>query len=176
MQARSAAFSPHSFKAMATTARRFTAHTNQANADAQRKREIGHIHQGKAALGWSDDDYRFHLSNLTGLTSSAKLDAAGRRKVLAHMAQCGFAPKATTFKPFDQATKIKWLWRKLGEAGGTKDSSSAALLAFVGRTTSTGVADVKFLTVAQASTVIEALKSWLDRAKRAQVKEGGANV
>ena len=60
---------------MATTTRHFTAHSNTGNVDAQRKRELGHIHQGRAALRWSDDDYRFHLRNLTGKSSSAELDA-----------------------------------------------------------------------------------------------------
>ncbi len=152
------------------TTRRFTAHTNTANAAAQRKRELGHIHQGKAALHWSDDDYRVHLVTLTGKASAAELDAAGRRKVLDHMARLGYTPKGSNFKPFDQAAKIKWLWRKLAEAGGTRDGSDAALMAFIGRTAGMSVADVKFLPVAQASTVIEALKSWLDRAKRAQAE------
>lgn len=159
---------------MATTTRRFTAHTNAANVDAQRKRELGQIHQGRAALHWSDDDYRFHLRNLTGKTSSKDLDAKGRRKVLDHMVTLGYTPKAAKFQPFDQAAKIKWLWRKVGAHGGLRDPSPAALLAFVGRTTGTGVADVKFLPTLEASKVIEALKAMLDRAKRAQIKEGGA--
>lgn len=153
---------------MATTTRRFTAHTNAGNADAQRRRELGHIHQGSDFLGWSKDDYRFHLRNLTGKSSSAELDAAGRRWVLDHMATLGYAPKASTFQPFDQAAKIKWLWKKIGEAGGLRDPSPAALLLFVGNATGTGVADVKFLPTLEASKVIEALKAMLDRAKRAQ--------
>ena len=157
---------------MATTTRRFTAHSNTGNADAQRKRELGHIHQGRAALRWSDDDYRFHLRNLTGKTSSAELDAAGRRKVLDHMATLGYAPKASTFKPFDQAAKIKWLWKKIGEHNGLRDPSQAGLLAFIGRTTGSGYSDVKFVPTMEASKVIEALKAMLDRAKRAQTKEG----
>ncbi|ODU36653.1 MAG: hypothetical protein ABT03_15535 [Comamonas sp. SCN 67-35] len=157
-----------------TTRRQFTAYTSQANAQAQRKRELGHIHQGKAALAWSDDDYRFHLRNLTGKTSASELDAAGRAKVLAHMATLGYKPKASTFKPFDQAAKIKWLWRKIGEANGLRDASPAALLAFVGNTTGTGYSSLDFLPTLEASKVIEALKAMLDRAKRAQAKEGRA--
>lgn len=157
---------------MATTTRRnFTAHANQANADAQRKRELGHIHQGKAALAWSDDDYRYHLFDLTGKTSAAELDAAGRAKVLALMATGGYKPKGSTFKPFDQAAKIKWLWKKIGAAGGLRDASEAALLAFVGRHTGKGVSDVKFLPTADASKVIEALKAMLTRAERAKLQE-----
>lgn len=156
---------------MATTTRRFTAHTNADNVDAQRKRELGHIHQGKAALGWSDDDYRYHLREWTGKASAAELDLAGRRKVLMQMETLGYTPKAAKFQPFDQAAKIKWLWRKIGEAGGLRDASPAALLTFVGRSTGARVSDLKFLPTAEASKVIEALKAMLDRAKRAQ---GGA--
>ena len=159
--------------ATTTTARRFTAHTNTGNVDAQRKRELGHIHPGKAALEWTNDDYQFHLQNLTGWSSAAQLDAAGRRKVLAHMATLGYTPKASKFQPFDQAAKIKWLWKKIGDEGGLRDPSPAALLLFVGNTTGTGVADVKFLPTLEASKVIEALKVMLDRAKRAQSKQGG---
>lgn len=150
---------------MTTTRRPFTAHANKASTDAQRKRELGLIHQGKAALGWSDDDYRYHLAQVTGKASAADLNAAGRRQLLDHLAACGWSPKRV-FKPFGQPEKIKWLWRKLGEAGALHDSGNAALLAFVARTTGMGVADVKFLPVAQASVVIEALKSWLNRATK----------
>jgi len=154
--------------------RSFTTHTNPVNMDAERKRELGQIHKGKADLGWSEDDYRFHLRNLTGKNSAADLDHAGRRKVLDHMAACGFKPKTKPFKPFDQADKIRWLWKKVGEAGGLREDSPAALLRFAGNTTGTGVSDLKFLPVKDASKVIEALKAWLDRAKRAQEKVQGA--
>lgn len=150
---------------------RFVAHTSPFAAKDQRRRELGHIHQGRTALGWTEDDYRFHLFEITGVASSADLDAAGRAKVLAHMAMLGFQPKSSNFKPFGQPEKIKWLWKKLDEAGGLRDGSPTALLVFVARTIGTTVSDVKFLPTAQASTVIEALKSMLDRAKRqAQVK------
>lgn len=145
-----------------------TLHTNEAKVQAQRKRELGWIHQGKAALGWSDDDYRYHLHQKTGKHSAAELDAKGRRLVLDHMAACGFKPKSAGFKHFGQADKIKWLWRKLGETGALHNTSNQALVAFIGRVTGMGVSDPKFLPVAQASTVIEALKDWLDRAKKAR--------
>lgn len=152
----------------ATSRIRFKAYTSQSNGDAQRKRELGHIHQGRQSLGWSDDDYRYHLRQQTGSTSSATLDSQGRAKILSHMAKLGFIPKASTFKPFDQAEKIKWLWKKLGDAGGLRDCSAASLLAFIARTTGTGYADIKFIPTSDAARVIEALKSMLDRAKRRQ--------
>ena len=148
------------------TTARLVVHTSPMAAKDQRRRELGHIHQGRTALGWTEDDYRFHLVAITGVASSADLDAAGRAKLLAHMAKLGYQPKSRSFKPFGQPEKIKWLWKKLDEAGGLRNGSPAALLAFVGRTTGTTVSDLKFLPTAQASKVIEALKSMLDRAKR----------
>ena len=154
---------------MATTQRRtFTAHTSKTNIEAARKRDLAEIHKGKKHLGWSDDDYKFHLRNLTGKSSSADMDAQERAKVLAHMGTLGYMPASRTFKPYTQADKIKHYWSELGKAGGLRDSSPQSLLAFVGRTTGTGVADVSFLPTAAASTVIEALKSMLARAKRAK--------
>ncbi|EED66867.1 phage protein GemA/Gp16 family protein [Comamonas testosteroni] len=120
---------------------RFVAHTSPFAAKDQRRRELGHIHQGRTALGWTEDDYRFHLVEITGAASSADLDAAGRAKVLAHMAKLGFRPKSRSFKPFGQPEKIKWLWKKLDEAGGLRDGSPTALLAFVGRTIGTEVSN-----------------------------------
>ena len=148
--------------------RRFTATTNQSKAAAQRKRELGHIHQGRAALGWSEDDYRYHLHQLTGHSSSADMDAAGRAKVLAHMATLGYKPKSSAFKPFTQAAKIQWLWRNIDEHGGLHDPCHTALMAFVARTTGMQVDSLDWLPVHEASNTIEALKAMLDRAKRAQ--------
>jgi len=144
---------------------RLVFHASPMAAKGQRRRELGQIHQGRTALGWTEDDYRFHLAEITGVTSSADLDAAGRAKVLAHMTRLGFQPRSSNFKPFGQPEKIEWLWKKLNEAGGLRNGSTASLLAFVSRTTGATVSDVKFLPTAQASTVIEALKSMLYRAK-----------
>lgn len=145
-----------------------TAHTNQVITDAQRKRDLGHIHQGKKALGWSEAEYRSHLFNLTEKDSASGLSTAERVKVLAFMADQGYKPKAQVFKPFDQTTKIKWLWKKIGEAGGLREATPQALLEFVNHHTNKGVSDVKFLPTQDASNVIEALKSMLNRADRAK--------
>ena len=109
-------------------------------------------------------DYRAILYEKTGKRSSAELDAAGRQAFIEHLQRCGW--KAAR-KPFTQADKIAWLWRKLGEAGGLRDASDAALMAFVGRTAGMGVSHLRFLPVAEASKVIEALKKMLDRANSA---------
>ena len=134
----------------------------------QRTRELGHIHQGRRALGWSEDDYRYHLRQQTGEATAASLNDLGRAKMLAHMAKLGYIPMGGTFRPFNQAEKILWLWKKVHQTGGLRDVSNASLMAFISRTTGAGYSDVKFLPTADATKVIEALKSMLDRAKRAQ--------
>lgn len=127
-----------------------------------RRNELAQIHIGVTALKWSDDDYRAILFAKTGKTSAAELDSTGRKRFLDHMRSCGWKGGQ---KPFTQAAKIAWLWRKLFEAGGTPDGSQAALLAFVGRVAGMGVSDLKFLPTADASNVIEALKARLNRSK-----------
>lgn len=153
--------------------RQLTAHTSSLNADAARKRDLGHIHQGKKSLSWSDEDYRFHLLNLTGKSSSGELDAAGREKVLSHMAKLGFKSKTRSFKPFDQAAKISWLWKKIGLAGGLRDCSQGALMTFVARTCGATYSDLKFIPTEQASKTIEALKAMLIRAESSQEPSHG---
>ncbi|APW38597.1 hypothetical protein RD110_16485 [Rhodoferax koreense] len=126
-----------------------------------RNADLARIHIGVAALGWSDDDYRVILQARTGVTSASQLDAAGRKAFLAHLETSGWKPAK---KPFSQADKIDWYWQQLVKAGGVKDGSKAAMMAFVGRTAGMGVADLKFLPTKQASAVIEALKAWHKRA------------
>lgn len=157
---------------MATTQRRtFTAHTSKTNIEAARKRDLAEIHKGKKQLGWSDDDYKFHLRNLTGKSSSADMDAQERAKVLAHMGTLGYKPASRTFKPYTQADKIKHYWSELDKAGVLRDSSTQSLLAFVARVTGASVDDVSFLPTSAASTVIEALKCMQARAARAELQE-----
>nr|WP_315237671.1 regulatory protein GemA [uncultured Albidiferax sp.] len=127
-----------------------------------RNAELAQIHIGVAALQWTDDDYRVILHSKTGHSSAGKLDAAGRRAFLDHLRACGWKPAK---KAFTQADKIQYFWEQLVAAGGVKDGSKAALMAFVGRTAGMAVSDLKFLPVQKASTVIEALKSWSNRCK-----------
>ncbi len=140
---------------------------NQAKAEAARKRELGWIHQGAAALAWSDDDYRYHLRHQTGKDSAKDLTASERAAMLRHLAACGWQRQQKD-RPFDQAAKIRWLWGKLANLGALRDSSDAALLTWLAHTTGIQVSHPKFLPNAQASNAIEGLKAWL---KRAETKE-----
>jgi phage gp16-like protein len=138
-----------------------------------RNADLARIHMGVAALGWNDDDYRAVLVAKTGKASAADLDAAGRKAFLDHLQRCGWKP---TKKPFTQADKIAWLWRKLGSAGVVRDQSPAALRAFVGRTAGMDVEHLKFLPSAEASKVIEALKAMLNRAASAAAARRAART
>jgi len=61
---------------------------------AYRRRELGLIHQAKAALKLDDDDYRDMLERLCGVRSAAALDSRGRFKVIAELERMGYKPKA----------------------------------------------------------------------------------
>lgn len=122
-----------------------------------RNADLAAIHVAKKHLNLSDEDYRAILMRQAGVSSARDLDHDGRRKVLAYL---------NAAKPFGQPELIAWLWRKLGEAGALQDTSKAALMTFVGRTASVGVSHLKFLPVADASKVIEALKAMLNRADK----------
>lgn len=127
-----------------------------------RNRDLAKIHMAKKQLNLGEEEYRAILLGRGGHSSSANLDHEGRTKVLAYFKQLGFKD----LKPFGQVEKIEWLWRKVGEAGVLRDTSKAALLAFVGRNTSAGVSHLKFLPVTEASKVIEALKAMLNRPRK----------
>lgn len=61
-----------------------------------RNRDLAIIHIAKKQLGLSEDDYRAMLQSYGGASSSAKLDHAGRQRVLAYLDGIGFKPKAST--------------------------------------------------------------------------------
>jgi phage gp16-like protein len=135
-----------------------------------RKNELAQIHIAIAALEWSDDDYRAILFAKTGKRSASELDSTGRKRFIEHLKACGWKGGAKPETP--RYTRQQWhvlmLWKDLGKAGALEDKSEAALTAFIGNLV--GISAVRFLDTATASKVIEALKSWLTRAKKAQKK------
>lgn len=68
-------------------------------------------------------------------------------------------------KPRDgwQADKIRRLWADLAAAGALQDGGDRALDAFVARMT--GVSALRFMAAKDGTRVVEALKSWLARAR-----------
>jgi phage gp16-like protein len=130
-----------------------------------RKNELAQIHIAIADLVWDDDHYRAILFAKTGKRSAGELDSTGRKRFIEHLKACGWT--GGNKAPAPRYSKQQWhalmLWRDLGKAGALTDKSDAALNAFIQGQCSAG--ELRFLGTGQASVVIEALKSWLKRAK-----------
>jgi phage gp16-like protein len=62
--------------------------------DATRKGELAMIHVAKKSLSLDDDAYRCILVEVTGKSSSAELDSAGRNALIDHFKKIGFKIKA----------------------------------------------------------------------------------
>lgn len=78
-----------------------------------RKRELAQIHIGKTELGLDDETYRMMLQRVAGVTSSADLDHAGRRRVIVHLRSRGWKNDKKRVTP-PAATKSKQtLMRKI---------------------------------------------------------------
>lgn len=140
----------------------------------RRRAELAQIHIGAEALGMDtkdpdpSSDYRSMLWTVGRVHTSSDLDYAGRQSVLAHLKSRGWknkpAIKAKTSRRLasdEVSKKIRALWIELRDAGALKDSSEAALNAYVHRITK--VSALEWLSWKQASLVIETLKKWLER-------------
>ena len=130
-----------------------------------RNTDLAKIHLAKKQLGMDDVAYR-EIVRAVGRVpsgSSKDLDHAGRQRVLDHLKACGFGPSTPTPPQGWQAHKIEQLWQQLGETGGLSDPSPGGLTKFI--QAKTGQSAARFLSVAQASALTEALKAWLKRAK-----------
>lgn len=155
--------------------------------DATRKRELGLIHMAKAFFaqrdGMTADDYRAVVREVTGKTSSADLDAAGREKLLQHFKAKGFVVKANPAKPGaarptfirePQVKKLMAMWYALAEAGAvaqpaSHEACSRALEAWAKEQLAThtlGPMDaLRFATGEQLNHLVEAMKLWGRRVK-----------
>ena len=140
-----------------------------ANSD-KRARLIKLIHVARRELGMQEDDYRQFLANipaLEGATSVANLTVPKLDMVLERLKAKGFKVVPKTAKPQGklandpQSRLIRHLWLSLHTAGKVRDSSEQALAKYVARLTK--VDQLQWLDGAQATTVIESLKSWLER-------------
>ena len=146
--------------------------------DPTRKRELALIHLAKATLGLSRDDYEHVLLTVTGKTSAADLDAAGRDKLLRHFKAKGFVVKAkagaarAAFIRAPQVKKLQAMWYALSDAGAVArpasiEACNRAVEAWAKEQLAThalGPLDaLRFATGAQLNTLIESMKKWGDR-------------
>ncbi len=134
--------------------------------------QIKKIHALKGALKMDDDTYRLVLSGF-GVKTSKKLSFKAADELLQDLESKAIAAgvwesrkpasKAKACKLADdpQSKKIRALWLELHACAKVKNPSETALAAYVKRMT--GVSALQWLNTRQASTVIEALKQWLER-------------
>jgi phage gp16-like protein len=150
---------------------------NRPVIDEQRKRELGLIHMAKAHLQLSQADYEHVLREVTGKTSAADLDAAGRDKLLRHFKAKGFKvrTKAGGMSWGDpQRRKLRAMWYMLAEAGAVDRPANgtacdAAIEAWAKRQingTPLGPLDaLRFANGEQLGKLIEEMKRWGQRVK-----------
>lgn len=148
-------------------------------APDRRRRELAAIHIAASELGLIDngDDaaYRDMLWATTRVRSAAKLDQAGRQRVLDHLRALGWHPagrrrqKAEGAVTDEQLALVRHLWRELEQAGQLRNPGEAGLRAFVARFTRhatagrSGFSSPQFMTRAAARDIIEQLKKWAKR-------------
>ena len=148
--------------------------------DPTRKRELGLIHLAKATLGLSRGDYEHVLREVTGQTSAADLDAAGRDKLLRHFKAKGFVVKAKAGAArarsirAPQIGKLYAMWYALSDAGAvvrpaSSEACSRAVEAWAKEQLATHelgpLYALRFATGVQLDKLIESMKRWGQRVK-----------
>ena len=141
----------------------------KAPANPARLSLIKLIHVARRELRMDDDTFRLMLASMTGLegaTSSADLSVPNLLRVLEQLKQKGFKPRPNKAGKRPQANdeqskKIRSLWLVLHALGAVRDPSEEALANFV--KSMTKVSALQWLSVPQASRVIENLKQWQHR-------------
>lgn len=128
------------------------------------------IHVAKRDRKLDDDTYRQFLVNYAGVNSTRDMTERQLQQVLDAMKQMGFKVKSTKPNKITatdaQSKKIRALWLEMSDAGYVRDSSERAINAYVHRITDVG--RLEWLSTDQASRVIESLKQWQARERKAQ--------
>ncbi len=132
-----------------------------------RRRELAQIHIAKKDLAMDEDAYRAVIRSVSNnaTDSAGSLDWRGRKKLLDHLKACGFnGKKAATTHIFPKSpmwSKIWALWQQLADCGKVNERNAKALLKFCQHHTKVEL--VQWMDEQMQSSIIEALKSWLDR-------------
>lgn len=143
-----------------------------------RRADLSAIHLAKKALDWDDDTYRDIMFVVCRVRSSALLDFAGRKTLLAHLQACQLQHGIATAAPARPA-KAAWsakqrqvwsLWQQLADAKLVQIRDGKALSAWVKR--QTGVDRIDWLTGPQLDLVIDSAKRWLSRKPESTKQKG----
>lgn len=128
---------------------------------------IQRIHIAKSQLHLDEDTYRAMLTAQTGKNSTKNMTLTELRTVFEHLKTVGFKTtpakgtnlkRETNMANDDQSKLIRHLWLSLHDLGEVKNPSEQALAKYVER--QTGISALQWLTIDQASMVIESLKKW----------------
>jgi phage gp16-like protein len=132
-----------------------------------RRKALAKIHIAKKELGLSDDDYRDAIrSTVPGRNSAADLTDHQLHQLLNRFHEIGWRPRfrRRDSRPLPPMVwKARGLWLELYAQGVVKNPGWTALGRFCKRMT--GIQDLRRLDTRQATVIIEALKSWLQRAE-----------
>lgn len=144
-----------------------------------RVQHLAAIHIAEKALRLNKEDAAALKTQVTGLASSADMNASQRAHYLAHLAvlqakaaeargeKPAYQPKRPALvRNIDDAGDQQWgkaraLWHALAAAGHVRSDTDGALQAYAKR--QTGVDAWRFQTQPQITQVIEALKKWCRR-------------
>ena len=125
-----------------------------------RSRLIGAIRAAAARKGMSDEHRRDLIERVTGKRSAGDLRLPELGRVLDEMNRDWRAADSGEHR--SHIGKVKALWWTLYWLGEVDDQSERAIASFVRR--QTGIEALRFLDHRTAASVIEALKSWAERA------------
>jgi phage gp16-like protein len=132
-------------------------------------------------LGLKEEEYRALYEGAVGKRSLRAMTGRELYRVLEALKQCGFVKDKpgkgagdTSLADDPQARKIRFLWLELKELGELRDSSEAALLSYIKRRTC--LERMEWLNGAQKSWVIESLKSWVDRVRKATPSKRAGDI
>lgn len=146
-----------------------------------RVQHLAAIHIAEKALRLNKEDAAALKTQVTGLPSSADMNASQRAQYLAHLAvlqakaaeargeKPAYQPKRPALvRNIDDAGDQQWgkaraLWHALAVVGHVRSDTDGALQAYAKR--QTGVDAWRFQTQPQITQVIEALKKWCRRCK-----------
>lgn len=133
-----------------------------------RQNLLAQIHIARKQLGFGEPEYRDLLVAATGKNTSSIMSPAELGLVIEAMVKAGFRSAVKGAPDGKKSARkvvrlIFGLWSELGARGIVENGSREALLAFVKR--QTGIDHPDWLDNKQASSVVEALKSMLNRAR-----------
>ena len=136
-------------------------------SEDQRRKLMGVVHKAAKSLNMDEDDRRAMMERITGKRSMSTMNLRQIGDVLDELRALGWVDGKRSkgrrrLASHKEAGKIRALWLSLYHLGEIRDPSEDALATFAKR--QTGLDDLEWVKQEHAFKVIEALKSWCERA------------